>query len=200
MKRLVAHVLLALALSLCAATLPAQTVYKTHGASGPVFSDKPLPGAKAIELKPLNVMESAPAGASPAASASASPAPVPAPAAAYRSFAIVFPENDGSVLANTAIFEVRVAAEPVLLLGEGHAFTLSINGKPVGQRFTATEFMIPAEFWGDELPPPNQRIQLDAAIVDRSGAVLKQAAPIQFYLRHATLNSPTRKPRVTNPG
>jgi hypothetical protein len=197
MKRLVAHVLLSLALSLCAATLPAQTVYKTHGANGPVFSDKPLPGAKAIELKPLNVIESAPVSASPAASASPAPS---AQAAPYRSFAIVFPENDGSVLANTAIFEVRVVAEPALLLGEGHAFTVSINGKPVGQRFTATEFTIPAEFWGDELPPPNQRIQLDAAIVDRSGAVLKQAAPIQFYLRHATLNSPTRKPRATNPG
>jgi len=196
MKRLVADVSLALALSLCAATLLAQTVYRTHDASGPVFSDKPLPGAQTIELKPLNVIESPPAGASTAAPSS----PVQPPAAAYRSFAIVFPENDGSVLTNTAVFEVRVVAEPALMLADGHAFTVRIDGKPVGQRFTASEFMIPDEFWGDELPPANQRIQLDAAIVDRSGAVLKQAPPIQFYLRHATLNSPTRRPIVTNPG
>jgi len=188
MKRLVANTSLALGLLLCAATLPAQTVYQTRGANGPVFSDKPQPGAKAIELKPLNVIALPPAGAgSPAASGSK------AANAAYRSFAITFPENDGSVVANTAVFDVRLALEPALQLAAGHAFTASINGKPVGQRFTASEFTVPAEFWGEDIPPPNQRLQVDAAVVDRDGAVLMQATPIQFYLRHATLNSPTRK-------
>jgi len=39
----------------------------------------------------------------------------------YRSFAIVSPENEGSVIANTGIFEVRVSVDPSLQLGEGHA-------------------------------------------------------------------------------
>jgi hypothetical protein len=103
---------------------------------------------------------------------------------AYQKFSIVSPENDGSVLANTALFEVRVAVEPPLQLGEGHAVTVSINGRPVGQRFTAGEFMIPPEFWGDTLPPANQRHQLDAAIVDRNGAVLRRAEPVTFHLRY----------------
>lgn len=192
-----------LALSLCLAGTPtlAQTVYETRGANGPVFSDKPQPGAKVIQLKPLNVIENtkltggnsaAEKGTAPAAAGSEKPPGEPSAgssngAATYRAFAIVFPENDGSVVANGGTFEVRVAPDPALRLGDGHAFAVSINGRPVGQRFTASEFMIPPEFWGDQLPPPNQRAQLAAAIVDRNGAVLKEAAPVQFLLRYTTV-------------
>ena len=38
-------------------------------------------------------------------------------AGAYARFSIVEPENGGSVMANTAAFEVRVAADPPLRLG-----------------------------------------------------------------------------------
>ena len=181
----------------------AQTVYETRGANGPVFSDKPQPGARAIELRPLNVIEKEKLTGN---NASEKDVPPPAPSKAtggktgnekavgdkessqvYRSFAIVFPENDGSILANTAVFEVRVAVDPALRLDEGHAFSVRVNGQPVAQRFTATEFTIPPEFWGDQMPPPNQRLQLGAAIVDRNGVVLKEATPIQFQLRYATL-------------
>ncbi len=186
-------------LLLCTASVPAQNVYQTRGTNGPVFSDQPLPGAKAVELPPLNVINSTSltgggvaekGAASPKAdskkSVSKQSASSKEAAFVYRSFSIVFPENDGSVVANTALFEVRVALDPALRLGEGHAITVSINGRPVGQRFTASEFMIPPEFWGDQLPPPNQRIQLGATIVDGDGKVLKEAAPVQFQMRYTT--------------
>ena len=176
--------------------LYAQGVFVTRGENGPVFSDKPQPGAKEVALPPLNVMTPPPevrSGAKPPpAAGEGSSAAAPAPA--YRAFSIVAPENDGSVVANTAVFEVRLAVDPPLQLGERHAFMVSINGRPVAQRFTATEFMIPPEFWGDTLPPPNQRIQLDASVVDGEGQVLRQAAPVRFYMRHATLLNRPRPP------
>ncbi len=179
--------------------LPAQTVYESKGPNGPVFSNQPSPGAKVLVLPPLNVMEAPPAPppSPPAASAAppASAASSAAAAVAYRSFSIVAPEDDGSVVANTAQFEVRLSVEPALRIGEGHAFAVSVDGRPVAQRFTASEFTIPPEFWGDDLPLPNQRHQLAAAIVDRDGQVLKQAAPVQFYLRHATLLQRRPAPR-----
>ena len=193
LRGVLAGVAIAIALALVwpAAAAWAQGVYKTPGAPGqaPVFSDKPLPGAREVSLPPLNVIESpsetqaVPTKGVPGESRPATHAPA---APAYRRLAIVFPENDGSVVANTAVFEVRLAVDPVLQIGAGHAFTVSLNGQGVGRRFTATEFMIPPEFWGDTLPPPNQRMQLDAAIVDREGKVLLQAAPVSFYLRHAS--------------
>ncbi len=177
---------LSLLLALPSAAL-GQDVFVTRGAGSPVFSDKPQAGAKPLSLPPLNVIEPLPVSRAPAAATPAREenrrAEQPA-VPAYQKFSIVAPANDGSVLANTALFEVRVAVEPPLQLGEGHAVTVSINGRPVGQRFTAGEFMIPPEFWGDALPPANQRHQLDAAIVDRNGAVLRRAEPVTFHLRY----------------
>lgn len=161
-----------------------QTVYEVRGPNGPVYSDKPMPGARAIELPPLNVMDFKSAGV-PTAPANPRKPESGKAAAGYRSLAIMAPEDNGNVVAPGAVFEVRLASEPLLLLGEGHAFTVSINGKAVSQRFTATGFMIPPEFWGDAPPPPNQRYHLSAKIVDRDGASLKEAAPVVFTLRNA---------------
>ena len=177
----------------------AQGVYVTPGANGPVFSDKPQPGAKAVDLPPINVMtppaEVKKVPAATDAVGKAAGAPLAPPPLEYRSFSILSPEDNGSVLANTAIFEVRVSVDPALQLGERHAFMVSINGRQVGQRYTATEFMIPPEFWGDTLPPPNQRVQLDVRIVDGEGRVLKQAASVSFYMRYANINNRPPQPR-----
>jgi hypothetical protein len=150
-----------------------------------------------VTLQPLTVVappkESSATTSTPSSAlTSDSPRPETA-AAAYRSFSVVSPENDGSVVANTAFFEVRVVVDPPLQLGERHAFTVSINGRPVSQRFTSTEFTIPPEFWGDALAQASQSMQLDASIVDGGGQVLKKAAPVRFYLRYVSiLNNPNR--------
>jgi hypothetical protein len=186
-----------LALMLVCTVSQAQGVYVTQGPNGPVFSDKPQPGGKEVTLRPLSVV--APPkefkGAAPAALANpADGKPADAVPLSYQSFSVVSPENNGSIVANTAVFEVRVAVDPPLLLGEGHAFSVKLNGQPVGQRFTATEFMIPPEFWGDTLPPPNQVVQLDASIIDANGQVLKKATPVRFVLRYATVTNQPRRP------
>ncbi|HRF04649.1 hypothetical protein [Accumulibacter sp.] len=189
--RLPVVLVLAAQLGLCsappavAAPSPEQEVFVTRGSGSPVFSDRPQSGAKPVRLPPINVVE--PVSTSQALT---NPRPAkedgqPAPETpAYRSFRIVSPENNGSVAANSALFSVRVAVEPALQLGAGHAIMVSVNGQAVGQRFTASEFTIPPEFWGATLPPANQRQQLDATIVDRNGVVLEQAAPVTFILRY----------------
>jgi hypothetical protein len=221
MRRSIGGAMFIFCLPFCVALAQTQTVYEVRGPNGPVYSDKPMPGARAIELPPLNVVDfksSNPATFAPPSSTSpASPVRKPESgkviASDYRSFAIVAPEENGSIVAPAAVFEVRLALDPALLLGEGHAFTVSINGKPIAQRFTASEFMIPSEFWGDSLPPPNQRYQLSARIVDRDGATLKEALPVVFTLRNELirpiarpivrplmlplpLSTPTRPPQV----
>lgn len=178
--------LLLLAGLLAGHALQAQTVYEGRGPNGPVFSDRPMPGAKAIELPPLNVIESPKAAAQtprepPAADPPDRPAAAPAPA--YRSLSILFPENDGGIVSASATFEIRVAVDPPLQIGEGHYFSASVDGRAVGRRFTATEFALPQEFWGDAPPPANQRHQLDVSVLDRTGRVLKQAEPVRFALR-----------------
>ncbi|WP_263768746.1 hypothetical protein [Propionivibrio soli] len=199
---------LAILLGACAfhaGTVQAQGVYMTPGEKGPVFSDKPRPGAKEVTLPPLTVMpapkvapsapaaEAAPAPATPPVGAIVPPPDAPPPG--YRQFSVVYPENNGSIVANTAVFDVRLAVDPPLRVGDGHAFVLRINGRPVARRFTSTEIMVPPEFWGDTLPPPNQLTQVDASIVDNSGQVVMNTEPVLFYLRYATvLNHTPRRP------
>ena len=179
-----------LCLSSYAALSQTQTVYEIRGPNGAIYSDKPMPGARAIELPPLNVVDFksvSPAtftAASPLTSVRKSESGKAVALSGYRRFSIVAPEENGLIVAPSAIFEVRLALEPALLLGEGHFFSVSINGKPVDQNFTASEFMIPREFWGHTLPPPNQRYQLSARVVDRDGATLNEAAPVLFTLRN----------------
>ena len=185
-----------LSLLLVAGLAQGQGVYVIQGKNGPIYTDQPQPGAKPVTLPPLNVATPPPAAAASREATKEAAKPAAEAAAevpSYREFAVVWPENEGSVLANTAIFEVRLAVDPPLLLGAGHAFAVSVNGRAVNQRFTATEFMIPPEFWGDAEPPFNQEMQLDAAIVDGRGRVLKSAAPVRVYMRHATLQLPRRR-------
>lgn len=192
MKSTVAMVFCVLLLP-CAA-VQAQGVYVTPGAQGPVFSDKPQPGAREISLPPLTIVAPPPESKIAPTPALAEDSADTAPA--YRSFRVVFPENDGSVMASTAIFEVRLAVDPPLQLGAGHAYAVSINGRPVGLRFTANEFMIPPEYWGDTLPPANQSLQLDASIVDGNGQVIKRATPVRFQMRLVSnLNHPKAHPQ-----
>ena len=205
MNTLITSLVLFSLLMVQSATAVAQGVYVTPGDHGPVFSDKPQSGAKEVTLPPLNIVTppKAPKRAAPAKAEAKSNGTQPnkpdgtkseEAAVGYRSFSVVSPEDNGSVVANTAIFEVRVVVDPPLRLGDGDAFVVSINGRPVNQRFTATEFMIPPEFWGDSLPPLNQSLQLDASIVDGVGQVLKNAPPIRFFMRHATVTNHRKRP------
>lgn len=164
----------------------AQGVYVTRGANGPVFSDKPQSGAKEVTLKPLNVVPSTPAApARPDSLPSGKPSgPNSVPVAeAYRHFSIVSPANNGSVLGDTSLLEVRLAVDPPLLLGEGHVFVVRINGRFVEQRFTSAEFVIPPEFWDDGYLPANSWMQVDASIVDGAGQIVMRAAPVEFHTR-----------------
>lgn len=167
-------------------TLFAQGVYVTRGANGPVFSDTPQSGGKEVTLRPLNVVPSTPAAPTRADSLPSGKPPGHSSvsvAEAYRHFSIVSPADNGSVLGDTSLLEVRLAVDPPLLLGEGHAFVVRINGRFVEQRFTSTEFVIPPDFWEAGYLPANSRMQVDASIVDGAGQIVMRAAPVEFYTR-----------------
>ena len=127
MKPLIPHLLVLAVLCAQGSGSLAQGIYVKQGPNGPVFSDQPLPGAREVQLKPLNVMSAPPIEAKSPATPTAEAVPVESaglPANAlppYDRFEIVSPENDGSTVANTAVFEVRLAVSPPLHLAGQHA-------------------------------------------------------------------------------
>lgn len=175
-----------------------QTVYESKSREGRTYSDRPLPGGKPVELRPLNVIDPIPVApsAAPGRDGTFVPDSKPVPVAAYRSLAVVFPEADGSVAANYATFEVRVAVDPPLQVENGHAFTLRLDGRPVPGRYTATEMMIPPEFFGNVAPAGVQRHVLEASIVDAGGQTLLVASPVSFQTRFVTV---LQRPRMHRP-
>ena len=166
----------------------AQTVYESKSGQGKVYSDRPLPGSKAVELRPLNVVEPVPVPPAPSAGEASREAGAPrqdasGAGASYQSLRVLFPEEGGSVVANDATFEVRLAAEPRLRVERGHAFVLRLNGRTVPGRFTATEIMVPPEFFEVGELANVQRHVLQASIVDASGQILLNAPPVDFQSR-----------------
>jgi hypothetical protein len=183
--------------------LGAQTVYEAPSGKGKIYSDQPIPGGKPVVLRPLTVIESPPVAApAPASTAAAADNAKPDSAAsAYRSLAVVFPEANGSVAANNATFEVRVSIDPPLQVVRGHAFALRLDGRNVPGRYTATEMMVPPEFFGNVAPAGVQQHVLEASVVDAQGGMLIAAPPVSFQTRFVTVlqrpHSLQRQPRAT---
>ena len=93
----------------------AQGVYVTQGENGPVFSDKPQPGAKEVTLKPLNVvpLSKEPKVASPASTdIKEEPEKSDAAVPGYQGFAVLYPENYGSIVANTMTNQIPPPIAP----------------------------------------------------------------------------------------
>lgn len=169
---------------LLAATVAAQTVYESKGGGGKVYSDRPMPGGKPVDLKPLNIIEPV---------QPASPGTPPAPASdragkdeaafQYKRFAIVSPEQNGSVAANNALFEVRLSIDPPLQVARGHAIVLRLDGRPVSGRQTTTEIVLPGEVLGDAMLAGTQQHVVEASVVDGQNMLVLAASPVSFLTR-----------------
>ena len=173
-------VLLAGFIALSPALAVAQEVYQTHDKAGPVYSDQPAPGAKAVELAPLNTFASPPV---------LLPAPVAKPQAAapipYERLAITDPEDEGSVHTNTGDFDVQWQAVPPLDTQRGDAIIVKLDGTPLPQSFTAVPLHIGAADW-QRIFSESVEHRLQLLIVNAEGAVLIESAPVRFYMHHAT--------------
>lgn len=182
----VRFVLASVLLSACLPCAQAETIYKAPGGSGPIYSDQPTPGSRAIDLPPPNIAQPPPKPPPAPREAEAEKAPTQPQAERYRTFRIIYPEHMGSAAANTAAFEVRVEADPPLQTKFGHAFTVTLNGKPVSKRYLFPDMLIPPEFFGDTIEV-HQQFRAEASIVDRDGKVLMTAKPVDFTMRHIPL-------------
>ena len=168
------------------AEIPAQGVYVTRDKNGPVFSDKPQAGSKELKLAPLTVVPAQPVPAKETNKASDKPDVKPPEreppelVSPYRSLAVLAPKDGVSVAGDVSYLDVRLAVDPPLQWVNGHSFLVRINGRPVNQQFTATEFVIPPDFWPEGYLSANQYLQLDVVVIDGGGQILTRAPPVNF--------------------
>jgi hypothetical protein len=158
-------------------------VYESKDKEGAVFSDRPSPGARPIDLPPPNVIEvprtpqqqSAPAAA-------AKPA-----APAYTSLAIAAPRNQDTIHSNTGEFDVSVRTVPALRATAGHTFRVRLDGNLLPQGYRSPTLRVTAADWqGAARADDDGEHTLQVTIVDKAGAALIESAPVSFQVRRAT--------------
>ena len=158
-------------------------VYQSKAADGStVFSDQPSPQAREIDI---DVPESAPAPAVDSADAPPAKAePAPATTVAYRTLKIIEPKND-------AVFwfadgPVKVQADIVPPLAEGHVLVPLLNGAARGEGVAGNAFAL------TDLDPDTY--ELVVVIRDAKGKELKRSSPVRFHFKRQSTNLPARKP------
>lgn len=153
-------------------------MYESRDKAGPVFSDRPTPGATRIELAPPNVIDTP----HPAAEQSA---PTPAPPS-YRVLAIQSPANGSTIHTNTGTFQVAVRAEPSLRAGAGDRFRLKLDGNVLPHEFRSATLQVTASDWRSDADE-NVAHTLQLTVVDAQGRVLIESAPVTFYAHRAAV-------------
>ena len=150
------------------------TVYESKDKAGPVFSDQPSPGSKPVELGPANVIQVEPL---PKQKPAAAPAPY------YTALAISSPENGGTLHDNTGAFDVSVRLVPALRTARGDRIQAKLDGRSLTRSFSSAKFGVTEADWQNNANPDNTEHTLQVVVLDKTGAVLLESAPVKFFMR-----------------
>jgi hypothetical protein len=176
-RRLISAAFLATSCGLAAAQ---STVYESKDKAGPVFSGQPSytdqpSAAKPIVVPPANLSQGVGPAQQPAA-----------PAPSYTTIAIAAPANGDTIHTNTGAFAVRVKMSPALRTINGDRIKIKLDGNLLAPTYKSAKPGITAADWLAAAKPDNVEHTLQATVIDRSGTVLAESAPISFYAHRAT--------------
>jgi hypothetical protein len=176
-NRLFIAALLSTSCSLAAAQ---GTVYESKDKAGPVFSGQPSytdqpSAAKPIVVPPPNLSQGIAPAQQPAA-----------PAQPYTTITIATPANGDTIHTNTGAFAVRVKMSPALRTTRGDRIKVKLDGNLLAPTYKSAKPGVTAADWQAAAKSDNVEHTLQAAVIDRSGAVLAESAPVSFYVHRAT--------------
>lgn len=174
--------ILAATLAACTMAPLAQTVYESKDKAGPVFSDKPSPGAKPLQLEAPNVVS--PPAATPAAPQPAAGAP------AYRRLVISSPANQDSVHSNDGAFGISAQLSPPLRPSD--RVRVLIDGNLVSTVFRSTNPRITPSDWQATALGDRGEHTLQLAVVDANGVPKIESPIVSFYLHRAAVGGTRR--------
>jgi hypothetical protein len=177
------HWMIAAVLAAQATASLAQTVYESKDKAGPVFSDRPSPGAVVVPLEAPNVV-------STPAAAPAPPAPAPTAAPAYRRLVITRPAEQDMVHSNTGAFGVSANLTPPLRPND--RVRVLLDGNLVPTVYRSTNLRISELDWQSAALGINGEHTLQLAVVDADGTPLLQSVPVRFYVRGAAVGGTRR--------
>jgi len=147
-------------------------IYQCPGQDGPIFSDTACPGGRSLDLGPPNVIDSGTTPPQPSAGE-------PPPPSLYTAFSILTPQNEETIHSNTGEFSVSLGLTPGLQ--GGNAISVSLDGTQLPTLRYSLQFDVTQAEW-ESAAAANVQHTLAASVVDRGGATLITASPVQFYV------------------
>jgi hypothetical protein len=156
------------------------------------FSDRPVPGARQVELTGAQGF-GAPAArpASPATSTAAQP--TPGTGQAYRTINITSPTEQQTLWNIGAMLNVQVELDPPLQLG--HRVDLILDGQRRNLNTISTQLTVSDVFRGTHT--------LQAVVIDAAGAEVMRSPTRNFVVQQNSIqnpNSPIARQRRANGG
>jgi len=142
------------------------------------YSDRPVPGAKKVQLTTAAPAEAAPAAPSTITASAGKPAA--APAVQYQSLEIWQPENGESFFGADATVNVRMRSEPTVAAGD--RLLLFLDGKLVEGGGAAYEYTLTDLERGAH--------SITATILDDKGNEKIRSEPRVFHIKQPTVIAP----------
>jgi hypothetical protein len=172
------------------ATAASAATYKWTDANGQVhYSDRPMPGAVEIDLRPAQGY------APPAGSLQVAPAADTAPAEAaqpYTRIEVVSPAQQETLWNIEGDLPVQVMLEPALQAG--HRFGVYLNGQLIDLNATSPQLVVPEVYRGAH--------SLQAVVLDARGTPVVRSLAVMFQVMQTSLmnpNNPNNAPAAQPP-
>jgi len=172
--------LLVLALLVASTSAQADKVYKWTDAQGNVlYTDQPRPGAREIKI-----------ARQPPGVALGSFASLNESRFRYSAVTLLAPTHEGTIRDNEGNVKVAVNVVPPLRADHGDQIRLSLDGRVLDTDLNSSEVVLSGLDQGTHT--------LQAAVTDKAGRVLIRSDPVEFYLKHWSINDP-RGPAIYPP-
>ena len=181
--------MIAAALAACTLASWAQTVYESKDNAGPVFSDKPSPGATQVQLEQPNVVTT-PQTAPSQAQSQQQPPQATAGAPPYRRLVILRPANQDALHSNDGAFGISAQLSPPLRPSD--RIRVMIDGNLVPTVFRTANPRITANDWQAAALGDRGEHTLQLAVVDANGVPAIQSPVVSFYLHRAAVGGTRR--------
>ena len=181
--------MIAAALAACTLAPWAQTVYESKDNAGPVFSDKPSPGATQVQLEQPNVVNTQQSGQSQAQQQQQQQQPTAA-APPYRRLVILRPANQDALHSNDGAFGISAQLSPPLRPND--RIRVLIDGNLVPTVFRTANPRITANDWQAAALGDRGEHTLQLAVVDANGVPAIQSPVVSFYLHRAAVGGTRR--------
>lgn len=192
---------LALGALLSIAALPALAqIYTWKDADGnTIYSDRPHPDAKTIELRPTNTVQPPPSSTSSQSSSASESSGAEIAQGRYRVLDITSPANDESLRSNEGTINLTINTDPPL--ASGHLLRVLMDGSLREEAVAGNG-------------QPTQRLSLTnvdrgthtlrAVVQDARGNVVQASGDVTVHIQRTSVNQPGRTganqaPRPGNP-